>query len=63
MLTRWLRTLFVSSAGLEHAKQLVTAYKQGKIQDITSEIWNAKKIIDSTLHPGRRYIQLQLMSG
>ncbi|KAF2266467.1 Tricarboxylate/iron carrier [Lojkania enalia] len=45
------RTLFTSSTGLEHAKQLVTAYKQGKIQDMTPELWKAKKTIDSTLHP------------
>ncbi|KAF2843569.1 Tricarboxylate/iron carrier [Patellaria atrata CBS 101060] len=45
------RTLFTSSAGLEHAKQLVSAYKQGQIRDMTPELWKSKKIIDSTLHP------------
>ncbi|KAF2720662.1 Tricarboxylate/iron carrier [Polychaeton citri CBS 116435] len=45
------RTLFTSQAGLEHAKELVTQYKQGKIQQMTPELWDAKKIIDSTLHP------------
>ncbi|KAL6705636.1 Sideroflexin FSF1 [Coniothyrium glycines] len=45
------RTLFTSSAGLENAKQLVTAYKTGKIQDMTPDLWQAKKTIDSTLHP------------
>ncbi|KAF2194502.1 sideroflexin-5 [Zopfia rhizophila CBS 207.26] len=45
------RTLLTSSAGLEHAKQLVTAYKQGRVRDMTPELWKAKKIIDSTLHP------------
>jgi len=45
------RTLLVSEAGLQHAKDLVTAYKQGQIQSMTPEIWQAKKIIDSTLHP------------
>ncbi|KAF2241209.1 sideroflexin-5 [Trematosphaeria pertusa] len=45
------RTLLTSSAGLEHAKQLVTAYKTGKIRDMTPELWRAKKIIDSTIHP------------
>jgi hypothetical protein len=44
--------LFTSSAGLENAKQLVTAYKMGKIRDMTPELWQAKKTIDSTLHPG-----------
>ncbi|KAG9721015.1 hypothetical protein KCU59_g3841, partial [Aureobasidium melanogenum] len=36
------RTLFTSSAGLEHAKDLVTSYKQGKIQSMTPELWKAK---------------------
>lgn len=45
------RMLFTSSAGLEHAKQLVTSYKQGQIRDMTPDLWRAKKIIDSTLHP------------
>ena len=46
------RTLFVSSAGLEHAKTLITAYKQGKLKSMTPELWQAKKVVDSTLHPG-----------
>lgn len=46
------RTLFTSSAGLENAKQLVTAYKTGKMRDMTPDLWEAKKTIDSTLHPG-----------
>lgn len=45
--------LFVSSAGLENAKRLVTAYKQGQIKEMTPELWYAKKVVDSTLHPGR----------
>ncbi|CAN9473027.1 unnamed protein product [Alternaria alternata] len=45
------RTLLTSSASLENAKKLVTAYKTGKIPDMTPELWNAKKIIDSTIHP------------
>nr|OQO29097.1 hypothetical protein B0A51_06171 [Rachicladosporium sp. CCFEE 5018] len=45
------RTLFTSSSGLEHAKQLVTQYKQGKVQAMSPDLWTAKKIIDSTLHP------------
>jgi hypothetical protein len=46
------RTLLTSSAGLENAKKLVTAYKTGKMPEMTPELWNAKKIIDSTIHPG-----------
>jgi len=45
------RTLLVSSSGLEHAKSLIAAYKQGKIQTMTPELWQAKKVVDSTLHP------------
>jgi tricarboxylate carrier len=43
--------LFVSSAGLENAKRLVSAYKQGQIKEMTPELWYAKKVVDSTLHP------------
>lgn len=46
------RTLLVSSSGLEHAKQLVTSYKTGAAKHMTPEIWQAKKVVDSTLHPG-----------
>ncbi|EXJ92648.1 hypothetical protein A1O3_01200 [Capronia epimyces CBS 606.96] len=45
------RTLFVSKSGLEHAKQVVTAYKTGQTKEVTPELWTAKKIVDSTLHP------------
>ncbi|KAL9129300.1 MAG: hypothetical protein Q9217_002210 [Psora testacea] len=45
------RNLFVSAAGLEHAKRLVSAYKQGQVKSMTPEIWQAKKVVDSTLHP------------
>lgn len=46
------RTLFTSSTGLEHAKELVSSYKTGQVKHMTPEIWQAKKIVDSTLHPG-----------
>ncbi|PSK51751.1 hypothetical protein B9Z65_3018 [Elsinoe australis] len=45
------RTLFTSQASLEHAKSLITAYKQNKIQHMTPELWEAKKVVDATLHP------------
>jgi hypothetical protein len=45
------RTLFVGKTGLEQAKQIVTSYKQGKTQQLTPEVWRAKRIVDSTLHP------------
>ncbi|EME47589.1 hypothetical protein DOTSEDRAFT_69510 [Dothistroma septosporum NZE10] len=44
-------TLFTSGAGLEQAKSLITKYKQGEIKSMTPELWVAKKIVDSTLHP------------
>lgn len=49
------RTLLVNRAGLENAKSLVAAYKQGKVAEMNDELWKAKKIIDSTLHPGMSY--------
>lgn len=45
------RTLFAGKGGLENAKQLVTAYKKGEINELTPELWKAKKIVDSTIHP------------
>ncbi|KAI0887117.1 Tricarboxylate/iron carrier [Annulohypoxylon maeteangense] len=45
------RTLFAGQHGLDHAKKLLVAYKQGEIRDMTPELWKAKKIVDSTLHP------------
>lgn len=41
----------MSKNGLEHAKGLVTAYKQGKMPEMTPDLWTAKKVVDSTLHP------------
>jgi hypothetical protein len=49
------RTLLVNKAGLEHAKVLVTGFKQGKIREMNTELWKAKKIVDSTLHPGKKF--------
>ncbi|KAI1318668.1 Tricarboxylate/iron carrier [Xylariaceae sp. FL0255] len=45
------RTLLAGKRGLEDAKKLVVAYKQGEIKEMTPELWKAKKIVDSTLHP------------
>ncbi|KAH6624211.1 Tricarboxylate/iron carrier [Chaetomium sp. MPI-SDFR-AT-0129] len=44
-------TLFVGSSGLEQAKNLLVSYKQGQIPSMNPELWRAKKIVDSTLHP------------
>ena len=46
------RTLFVSTAGLENAKTLIREYKEGRVKEMRPEIWQAKKVVDSTLHPG-----------
>ncbi|KAE8163587.1 Tricarboxylate/iron carrier [Aspergillus tamarii] len=45
------RTLFTSGAGLQNAKDLLTKYRSGQIQSMSPELWQAKKIVDSTLHP------------
>ncbi|KAF2861412.1 tricarboxylate carrier [Piedraia hortae CBS 480.64] len=45
------RTLFVSQSGLENAKKLITEFKSGEIKSMTPDLWQAKKIVDSTLHP------------
>ncbi|KAL4910831.1 hypothetical protein BDW74DRAFT_3125 [Aspergillus multicolor] len=45
------RMLLVSSAGLEQAKRLISEYKQNKIPAMDAELWKAKKVVDSTLHP------------
>ncbi|KAF3481065.1 sideroflexin-5 [Arthroderma uncinatum] len=45
------RTLFVSTDGLENAKRLIESYKGGQLLSMTPELWHAKKVVDSTLHP------------
>ncbi|KAL3954848.1 hypothetical protein ACCO45_010411 [Purpureocillium lilacinum] len=44
-------TLLAGATGLDKAKRLVIEYKTGKLQQMTPELWQAKKIIDATLHP------------
>lgn len=46
------RTLFAGKRGLEQAKQAIIAYKTGQTKEMTPQLWQAKKIVDSTLHPG-----------
>ncbi|MCJ1458345.1 hypothetical protein MMC28_008716 [Mycoblastus sanguinarius] len=50
------RTLFVSASGLENAKKLVSSYRQGHVNSMTPELWQAKKVVDSTLHPGISFL-------
>lgn len=38
--------------GLEQAKQAIVSYKTGQTKEMTPQLWQAKKIVDSTLHPG-----------
>lgn len=45
-------TLLAGRTGLEQAKQAIIAYKTGQVKEMTPEIWKAKKIVDSTIHPG-----------
>ncbi|KAL4805179.1 Tricarboxylate/iron carrier [Aspergillus unguis] len=45
------RMLLVSSAGLEQAKRLIASYKQNEVSSMNEELWRAKKVVDSTLHP------------
>nr|XP_009862462.1 sideroflexin-2-like isoform X1 [Ciona intestinalis] len=48
-----MRKLFVPDSQLDHAKNLVLAYRAGKcIGDTTEEqLWNAKHLYDSAFHP------------
>ncbi|OJJ02495.1 hypothetical protein ASPVEDRAFT_132979 [Aspergillus versicolor CBS 583.65] len=45
------RMLLVSSAGLDQAKRLISSYKQSEVSSMNAELWRAKKVVDSTLHP------------
>jgi sideroflexin-5 len=47
-----IRTLLASSQQLEYSKQILTQYKTGQIKEMNEDLWKAKKIVDSTLHPG-----------
>ena len=42
----------ITKKGLQDAKELIASYKQGKIEKMTPELWHAKKVVDSTIHPG-----------
>ncbi|KAF2673571.1 mitochondrial cation transporter [Microthyrium microscopicum] len=46
-----MRTLFTSAQTLEQSKQILTQYKSGQIKEMNEDLWQAKKIVDSTLHP------------
>lgn len=42
----------MGKTGLEQAKAALISYKTGQVKEMTPELWKAKKIVDSTLHPG-----------
>ncbi|KAB5523021.1 Tricarboxylate/iron carrier [Coniochaeta sp. 2T2.1] len=44
-------TLLIGKTGLEQAKQAIRSYKEGKTHYMTPDLWKAKKIVDSTIHP------------
>lgn len=44
--------MLVSPSALGSAKSLITSYKENGIPHMTPDLWRAKKIVDSTLHPG-----------
>jgi hypothetical protein len=46
------RTLLASTQSLNQAKDLLISYKTGNIKEMNDDLWRAKKLVDSTLHPG-----------
>ncbi|CDR42106.1 CYFA0S08e03686g1_1 [Cyberlindnera fabianii] len=43
--------LLTTSAQLEQARKLIADYRSGAIKTMTPDLWQAKKILDSTVHP------------
>lgn len=46
------RMLLTTRKGLEDSKELIANYKLGKIAQMSPELWQAKKVVDATIHPG-----------
>jgi hypothetical protein len=46
------RTLLASTQSLNQAKDLLIGYKTGTINEMNDDLWKAKKLVDSTVHPG-----------
>src|SRR5690606_2294023 len=44
------RTLFVSSAALEAHRVTLDRFRRGEIA-LSDEVWQAKKVVDATIHP------------
>lgn len=57
------RTLLVSQAKLDESIALVNAFKAGNVRvdqpggPAMADVWDAKKVVDSTIHPGIHLIQ------
>lgn len=45
------RMLLVTGDELKRSRQLVWDYKNGVIPQMTPELWHAKRVLDSTVHP------------
>ncbi|KAF6006205.1 putative alpha-isopropylmalate carrier [Brettanomyces bruxellensis] len=45
------RMLFVTKKEVQRAKALIWNYKNGVIKHMTPELWHAKRVLDSTIHP------------
>ncbi|KAK9461090.1 Tricarboxylate/iron carrier [Lipomyces oligophaga] len=45
------RMLLVTKSQLEKSKDLVYKYKNNEIKSMTPELWHAKLVLDSTIHP------------
>ena len=43
--------LLVSKQELQDSKALIASYKLGQTKQLSAELWHAKKVVDSTLHP------------
>jgi hypothetical protein len=46
------RTLLASTQALNQARDLLISYKTGNIKEMNDDLWKAKKLVDSTIHPG-----------
>ncbi len=45
------RMLFTTSSDVFEARALISKYKNGELTEMTPDLWKAKLVLDSTLHP------------
>jgi hypothetical protein len=57
------RMLLTTRKGLEESKELIANYKLGKIAQMSPELWQAKKVVDSTIHPGALFFGTLYIPG